>query len=116
MTPRSEVATRTEARRVTLPSSRDYGASHSHQHCNGGRYRQQRDGKVEGRHCFQPEQEGVWFHCELPQHPLQSAAEGRNVLQEEDQSKGDTGGPQVSFQHETLCLEPLSFFLAVDFN
>lgn len=95
-----------------LFAARDYGASQSHQHRNGGWYRQQRDGEVEGRHSCQPEQAGVRLHCELPWYPLQSAAEGRNLLQEEDQSKGDTGGPQVSFPH---CVKPFrnSFLLKI---
>lgn len=82
-----------------LFAARDYGASQSHQHRDGGGYRQQRDGEVEGRLCRQPEQAGMRLHRKLPQHPLQSAAEGRNVLPQEEQPEGDPGGPQVSFPH-----------------
>lgn len=75
-------------------TAEDDGESRSHQHCNDRRYWHQRDGQVKGRHGRGSEQPAVWLHRELPQHPVQSAAEER--LQEENQSKGNTGRPQVS--------------------
>lgn len=104
VTASSEGATWTSASRsdYCLLAARDYGANQSRQHPNGGRYWQQWDGKVKGRRCCQPEQAGVRLHRQLPQHPLQSAAEGRSVVQEEEQFEGDTGGPQVSFPHSAF--------------
>lgn len=77
-------------------SAEDDGEGQSHQHCDDRRYRHQRDGRVKGRHGHGPEQAAAWLHCELPQHPVQSAAAGRLLLQKENQSPGNTGRPQVS--------------------
>lgn len=75
---------------------KDYGESQSHQYCNDGRYRRQRDGQVEGHHGHRTEQGAVRLHCELPRHPLQSAAEGWLPVPTQNKSQGNTGRPQVS--------------------
>ena len=88
-------------RRVSLRSldrvlaAEDDGESQSHQHRNDRRYGHQRDGRFKGRPVHGAEQAPVWIHRELPQRPVQSAAEER-LLQKEKQPQGNTGGPQVS--------------------
>lgn len=91
-------------------AAEDYGESQSHQHRDGGWYRQQWDGQVKGRHGRRAEQAAVWLHRELPPHPVQSADEWRHLLQKENQSQGDTGGPQVSFKN---CA-PFIWFISVE--
>lgn len=100
-------------------TAEDYGESQSHQHCNDRWYRHQRDRQVKGRitsHGRRPEQAALWLHRELPQHPVQSAAEGGFLLQKEKQHQGNTGWSQVSFAICTpsvSCLSRLctSFFV-----
>lgn len=86
----------------------DDGESKSYQHCNDRRRRHQRDEQVKGRHISGPEQAFVWIHCELPQRPVQSAAEEQFPLPEEIQYQGNIGGPQVSSKtsspSESVCL------------
>ena len=79
------------------------GESQSRQHRDDRGHRRQRDGQVKGHGAHGPEQAAARRHRELPQHPVQSAAEERPPLQKENQSQGNTGRPQVS-RKSVLCL------------
>lgn len=86
------------------------GKSQSRQHRDDRRHWHQRDGQVKGHRGRGPEQEAVRLHRELPQHPVQSAAEERLPLQKENQSQGNTGRSQVS---RKTCASPACVSLAL---
>lgn len=77
-------------------ATEDDGENRSHQHYYDRRYRHQWDGQVKGHQSHGPEQAALRLHRELPQHPVQNAAEERLPLQKENQFQGNTGRPQVS--------------------
>lgn len=88
----------------------DNGESQSHQHRHG---RHQRVYQVKGHGGGRgPQRSAARLHRELPQHPIPSAAEERNLRQREEQREGNPHWPQVS----SMFLLDQKFGLLLDYG